>query len=61
MTQPLPPVRIVFVGGGNMAAALIGGLLARGAGPASLAAIDPSDARPAGSSTDAPSLSRSPR
>ena len=45
MTQPLPPVRIVFVGGGNMAAALIGGLLARGAGPASLAAIDPSESQ----------------
>jgi pyrroline-5-carboxylate reductase len=35
--------RIVFVGGGNMAAALIGGLIARGTPPAALAAIDPSD------------------
>ncbi len=34
--------RIVFVGGGNMASALIGGLIARGASPASLQAIDPS-------------------
>jgi pyrroline-5-carboxylate reductase len=42
-TAPHP--RIVFVGGGNMAAALIGGLIARGAPPASLAAIDPSDAQ----------------
>lgn len=34
--------RIVFVGGGNMASALIGGLIARGASPTSLQAIDPS-------------------
>jgi pyrroline-5-carboxylate reductase len=37
--------RIVFVGGGNMASALIGGLIARGAPPASLQAIDPSPAQ----------------
>jgi pyrroline-5-carboxylate reductase len=42
---PSPHPRIVFVGGGNMAAALIGGLIARGAPPAGLAAIDPSDAQ----------------
>lgn len=34
--------RIVFIGAGNMAGALIGGLIARGAPPASLSAIDPS-------------------
>ena len=34
--------RIVFVGGGNMASALIGGLIARGTSPTSLQAIDPS-------------------
>jgi len=34
--------RIVFVGAGNMASALIGGLIARGTAPASLQAIDPS-------------------
>ena len=42
MNVPLSSVRITFVGGGNMAAALIGGLIARGATAASLAAIDPS-------------------
>lgn len=34
--------RIVFIGAGNMAGALMGGLIARGAPPASLSAIDPS-------------------
>jgi pyrroline-5-carboxylate reductase len=38
-------MRILFVGGGNMASALIGGLVARGTAAASLAAIDPSDAQ----------------
>jgi pyrroline-5-carboxylate reductase len=38
--QPSP--RIMFVGAGNMASALIGGLIARGTAPASLQAIDPS-------------------
>jgi len=33
---------IVFVGAGNMASALIGGLIARGTAPAALQAIDPS-------------------
>ena len=37
-----PAPRIVFVGAGNMAGALMGGLIARGASPASLSAIDPS-------------------
>jgi pyrroline-5-carboxylate reductase len=38
-------MRIVFIGGGNMASALIGGLIARGTAPGTLAAIDPSEAQ----------------
>jgi pyrroline-5-carboxylate reductase len=45
MTDPLSSVRIAFVGGGNMASALIGGLIARGVAPERLAAIDPSQAQ----------------
>ncbi len=45
MTDPLSSVRIAFVGGGNMAAALIGGMIARGAAASRIAAIDPSDAQ----------------
>ncbi len=45
MTDPLSSVRIAFVGGGNMAAALIGGMIARGADASRIAAIDPSDAQ----------------
>jgi pyrroline-5-carboxylate reductase len=45
MTDPLSSVRIAFVGGGNMASALIGGLIARGAAASRLAVIDPSDAQ----------------
>lgn len=45
MTPSLPSLRIAFVGGGNMAAALIGGLLNRGATPGALTAIDPSEAQ----------------
>jgi pyrroline-5-carboxylate reductase len=41
-TQTASAPRIVFVGAGNMAGALMGGLIARGAPPASLSAIDPS-------------------
>jgi len=41
MDAPSPFGRIAFVGGGNMASALIGGLIARGAAAATLAAIDP--------------------
>jgi pyrroline-5-carboxylate reductase len=41
-TSRPPSPRIVFVGAGNMASALIGGLIARGTAPASLQAIDPS-------------------
>ena len=44
MSDALSSLRITFVGGGNMAAALIGGLIARGAAASSIAAIDPSDA-----------------
>lgn len=51
MNVPLSSVRIAFVGGGNMAAALIGGLIARGANAASLAAIDPSEAQRASLAT----------
>jgi pyrroline-5-carboxylate reductase len=45
LTASLSSVRIAFVGGGNMASALIGGLIARGAQASCLAAIDPSDAQ----------------
>ncbi len=51
MSDPLSSLRITFVGGGNMAAALIGGLVARGAAAASIAAIDPSAAAREGLST----------
>jgi pyrroline-5-carboxylate reductase len=44
MATPTPAsTGIVFVGGGNMASALIAGLLARGAAPAGVGVIDPSD------------------
>jgi pyrroline-5-carboxylate reductase len=36
-------MKIAFIGGGNMAAALIGGLIKRGTSPADLYAIDPND------------------
>ncbi|HUY84282.1 MAG TPA: pyrroline-5-carboxylate reductase [Steroidobacteraceae bacterium] len=36
---------LAFIGGGNMAAALIGGLIRRGAKPAQIAVADPSDER----------------
>jgi pyrroline-5-carboxylate reductase len=42
-TPSAPTARIVFVGGGNMAAALIGGLIARGTPSTALSAIDPSE------------------
>jgi pyrroline-5-carboxylate reductase len=45
VNEPSLHDRIVFIGGGNMAGALIGGLIARGAPAASLAAVDPSAAQ----------------
>ncbi|MFP3787478.1 NAD(P)-binding domain-containing protein, partial [Burkholderia sp. SIMBA_024] len=36
-------MKIAFIGGGNMAAALIGGLIKRGVAPADLYAIDPNE------------------
>src|SRR5687768_2234005 len=36
-----PSARIAFVGGGNMARSLIGGLIARGAPPASITVSEP--------------------
>ena len=39
-------MRISFIGGGNMATALIGGLIARGESPANLHVVEPNpDAR----------------
>jgi len=34
-------MKTLFIGGGNMASALIGGLIARGRSPASLAVVEP--------------------
>jgi len=45
VSMPSSHDRIVFIGGGNMAGALIGGLIARGTPAASLAAVDPSAAQ----------------
>ena len=45
MTVSLSQVRIAFIGAGNMAQALIGGLIARGADPRLLCAIDPAAER----------------
>ena len=36
-------MKIAFIGGGNMAAALIGGLIKRGVAPADLYAVDLND------------------
>lgn len=38
-------MKMLFVGGGNMAAALIGGLIARGAAAADIVVVDPSEAQ----------------
>ena len=34
-------MKMLFIGGGNMGAALIGGLLARGSAPTDIIAVDP--------------------
>ena len=39
-----PASRIAFVGGGNMARSLVGGLVAQGADPASIRVAEPVDA-----------------
>ncbi|MFT4257084.1 MAG: pyrroline-5-carboxylate reductase [Pseudoxanthomonas sp.] len=40
-SSPIPDPSIAFIGGGNMARSLIGGLIARGADPASLHVAEP--------------------
>ncbi|MBK6469742.1 MAG: pyrroline-5-carboxylate reductase [Betaproteobacteria bacterium] len=40
-----PPRRIAFIGGGNMASALIGGLLRAGRDPAVITVVEPSEAQ----------------
>ncbi|HEY4529900.1 MAG TPA: pyrroline-5-carboxylate reductase [Luteimonas sp.] len=45
MTRPVPSAdTIAFIGGGNMARSLVGGMVARGADPASIRVAEPVDA-----------------
>ena len=39
--SPALPSRVAFIGGGNMARSLAGGLIARGAPPASITVSEP--------------------
>ena len=45
MKPPPPPASIAFIGGGNMASALIGGLLRAGRAPAGIAVVEPFEAQ----------------
>ena len=49
---PNPGTTIAFIGGGNMARSLIGGLIARGASPSAIRASEPSEAVRAGLAAD---------
>jgi pyrroline-5-carboxylate reductase len=53
-------MKIAFIGGGNMAAALIGGLIKRGVAPADLYAIDPNEEASAMSSSSASAPAQPP-
>jgi pyrroline-5-carboxylate reductase len=44
-TAPSPPARVAFIGGGNMASALIGGLLKAGHAPADITVVEPFEAQ----------------
>lgn len=45
MTAKLPSAAIAFIGGGNMASALIGGLIQSGQSPASIVVVEPFEAQ----------------
>ena len=49
---PNPGTTIAFIGGGNMARSLIGGLIARGASPSAIRVSEPSEAVRAGLAAD---------
>ncbi|MFN7725619.1 MAG: pyrroline-5-carboxylate reductase [Rubrivivax sp.] len=44
-TAPSAPARVAFIGGGNMASALIGGLLKAGHAPADITVVEPFEAQ----------------